>query len=201
MPSAPRVSHPLDVIRKVSSPLGGLAGLLKIVFYIVAALALAFGIWKYRHQLLQALADILRQLRELFGGRGAGAGAQEEESPARARVPSFADFQDPFMTGKHNQMSPEELVRYTFSAFEAWANDRGRPRTPDCTPQELIRMAVEPQTPLYDESRRLVRMYGEVAYASRQIPRDAASQLSELWHLMRSSQFSEFAGTRREQTH
>ncbi|HEX5471588.1 MAG TPA: DUF4129 domain-containing protein, partial [Lacipirellulaceae bacterium] len=185
--STQSLSRPVEAIRSLSSSVGGLVGVLKIVFYVAAALFVGVCVWKYRRQIMAALADILRQLRELFGGRS---GAQEadpsEASKSSTRTASFRDFRDPFLAGQNSQMSPEELVRYTFAAFEAWANDRGRPRTPDCTPQELIRMAVEPQTPLYDAARRMVRMYGEVAYASRRVSREAANELREVWQLMRS---------------
>jgi uncharacterized protein DUF4129 len=195
-PARPHSSNPLNTIQNLTSSLGGLGGLLKILFYIFAALLIAYFAWKYRHQLMQALSDILRALRDLFGG-GAKAGGKEEadKAAAAARPRSFTDFRDPFLSGQHSQMPPEELVRYTFAAFEAWANDRGRPRTPDCTPQELVRSAVEPETPLYDEARQLVRMYSEVAYASRRVPRETAHKLRELWQLMRNTHSTEMAGS------
>jgi hypothetical protein len=194
--ATPPMSHAVDAIRNLSSSLGGLFGLLKILFYIAAAIFVGFCVWKYRQQIAQALADILRALRELFGGRRTAAGEDESEtSTDRPRLRSFSEFRDPFLTGQHSQMPPEELVRYTFAAFEAWANDRGRPRTPDCTPQELIGMAVEPKTPLHTEARKLVRMYGELAYASRCVPRQAADELRVVWQLMRSTSAAELSGT------
>ena len=185
-PSTSPLSRPIDAIRSVSSSLGGLVGLLKILFYIVVAAFVGFMVWKHRHRILQALSDILRQLRELFGGRRSTSREDDDEKAAAGmRQRSFSDFRDPFLTGQHGQMPPEELVRYTFAAFEAWANDRGRPRTPDCTPQELLNGAVEPKTPLHTEARKLVRMYGELAYASRRVPREAANELRDVWLLMR----------------
>ena len=187
-PATPPLSHAVDAIRNVSSSIGGLFGVLKILFYIAAAIFLGFCAWKYRQQIMQALAEIWRQLRELFGGRRTGEGGGEaDQAAAGVRLRSFAEFRDPFLTGQHGQMPPEELVRYTFAAFEAWANDRGRPRTPDCTPQELMHAAVEPETPLYTEARKLVRLYGELAYASRRVQRQAADELREVWQLMRST--------------
>jgi Domain of unknown function (DUF4129) len=154
-----------------------------------------FFVWKYRQQIMQAISDILRMLRELFGGRPtADSGGEADEATTRVRLRSFAEFRDPFLTGQQAQMPPEELVRYTFAAFEAWANDRGRPRTPDCTPQELLGAAVEPKTPLYAEARKLVRMYGELAYASRRVPRQAADELREVWRLMRSTNSAGIGG-------
>ncbi len=180
----PAVSH----VQSLLSQWGGLAAALKILFYAAAALIAAYCIWRYRHEIIKALADILRQLRDLFGGFSKTRTAAEEEAAiGAARRPSFHDFHDPFVTGQHSRLSPEELVRYTFAAFEAWANDRGSPRSPDCTPQELVALVVEPKTRMHSESRRLIRLYSHVAYASKRIPRGAAYELNELWQLMRTS--------------
>jgi hypothetical protein len=56
---------------------------------------------------------------------------------------------------------------------------------------ELVGIAVEPKTPLAAEARKLVRLYGEVAYASRRVPRGAAEELRGIWQLMRSTQVRE----------
>ena len=130
-PSSPHSAQAIEAIQNVSSSLGGLAGALKIIFYAIVALLLGFVVWKYRQQILQALADILRELRALFCGRTAdGVVDEKTASSSQPRRSSFNDFRDPFSTGQHSRMAPEELVCYTFAAFEAWANDRGRTRTP-----------------------------------------------------------------------
>jgi hypothetical protein len=186
---SPQSPSTIDVLHHISSSFGGLAGLFKIIFYIIVALLLGYILWKYRQQILQAIGDIWRQLRALFGGTRADSALNEADSPlAPPRRRSFSDFRDPFQTGQHAQWPPEELVRYTFAAFEAWANDRGRTRTPDCTPQELLGLALDPETPIYPKARRLVRLYGEVAYASRRIPRESVNELRELWQMMRNMQ-------------
>jgi hypothetical protein len=185
--STPQSPSTIDALHSISTSFGGVAGVLKIIFYIFIALLLGYVMWKYRQQLWQAIVDILRQLQALFGGTRAGESVNDADSPSAAsRRRSFSDFRDPFQTGQHAQWPPEELVRYTFAAFEAWANDRGRTRTPDCTPQELLGLALDPETPIYPKARRLVRLYGEVAYASRRIPRESVSELSELWQMMRT---------------
>jgi hypothetical protein len=195
-PTASAVKKPFEMIQNVASTVrSGFGALLKLLFYVVAGTFLAVAVWKYRQQIMQAISDILRMLREMFGGRRATADQAEEEKVVAGAPPrSFSEFRDPFLTGQQGQMPPEELVRYTFAAFEAWANDRGRPRTPDCTPQELIHAAVEPKTPLHAEARKLVRMYGELAYASRRVPRQAADELREVWQLMRSTSTAEMSG-------
>jgi hypothetical protein len=172
----------------ITQTFGGLVGLLKILLYFILAIAAIYFAWRYRHEIARALADILRQLRELFGGKRSAANADEpNDAAAWVRRPTFNEFRDPFASGQHGKLQPEELVRYSFSAFEAWANDRGSPRALDCTPQELINMAVEPETPMYAEARRLVRLYSQVAYASQRIPREAANELQTLWQIMRAN--------------
>ena len=84
-------------------------------------------------------------------------------------------------------MPPEELVRYTFAAFEAWANDRGCPRSVDRTPNELIRSALATEDPMFDDARRMVRYYGEVAYGGGRISRQSADELQALWRSMREA--------------
>jgi hypothetical protein len=186
-PSTPHSAPAIEAIQNISSSLGGLAGALKIIFYVVVALLLGFVVWKYRQQILQALADILRELRALFRGRTTDNTVTEKTaSSSLPRPSSFRDFRDPFSTGQHTRLTPEELVRYTFAAFEAWANDRGRTRTPDCTPHELVGLAVDPELTMHKKAKHLVRLYGEVAYASRRIPRESVNELRELWQMMRS---------------
>ena len=79
---------------------------------------------------------------------------------------------------------PRSWCRYTFLAFEAWANDRGCPRSPDRTPHELVRSAVAADSPMYDDARRMVRLYSEVAYASHRVSRESANHLQQLWQSM-----------------
>jgi hypothetical protein len=178
---------------KISPPsLSGLAGVLKLVFYTVVAILAAVFLWRNRHALAQAVRDILRQLRELlarlFGGRRTASAASEEQAAqAAVRHRTFAEFRDPFRTGDHRRLAPEELVRYTFEAFEAWARDTGHPRSPDQTPAELVHWAIEPETPLFEQANRMTRLYSEAAYAPGRISPAAAESLRELWALMQAN--------------
>lgn len=183
---------PVETLQNIPNALGGLVGLMKILFYLVAGGAVLYLAWRHRRQLLSALADLVRSLRELlarlFGGRPTAVVEQAEpeaKTAGPARRP-FRDYHDPFASGASRQASPAELVRYTFEAFEAWSADRGHPRTPDETPHELIRTAVEPRTPMFTEAERLVRLYGQLAYAGGTVSRESAQKLRSLWQMMRS---------------
>jgi hypothetical protein len=134
----------------------------------------------------------VRQLRELlarlFGRRAVAADAKEAEAAAKViRQRAFSEFRNPFASGDHERLAPEELVRYTFEAFEAWAREAGHARSLDETPAELVRAAVEPQTPLSEQAQRMARLYSEAAYAPVRITPAAAASLRELWSLMQAS--------------
>jgi hypothetical protein len=190
----PLPNHPMApksplVPPAVFSALGGLTGIVKILFYAGIALFVGYLVWKHRNELAKAIADILRELRNLlsrlFGGKPvAKTGTEDAVAATEAPPARFADFRDPFATGDSRRWSPEELVRYTFSAFEAWANDHGCPRTPDRTPAELVRAALSPESPMYGEARQMVRLYSEVAYAARKVSRETASSLRQFWKTM-----------------
>jgi len=154
-------------------------------------LALGYLAWRNRRQIARAIADIIEQLRalwaRLFGAGPAKPAGEEpgEASVARGAPPRpFASFANPFASSQHHSMPPDELIRYTFEAFEAWARERGFPRTPDQTPAELIRQAVPPRTPLVAESRHLARLYNEAAYAPGSVSATAAAGLAKLWALL-----------------
>lgn len=172
---------------EISFSIDSFAGIIKLLLYTIGGLLIAYFAWKYRHELANAFRDFMQSLRNFFArlfGKETSTAAVAEEAPALPPRKRFIDYRNPFTSGEYRTLSPEEIVRYTFEAFEAWAGDRGAPRTPDRTPTELVLAALPPQTPMFTAARRMVRMYGEVAYASGQVPRPAAEELRELWRMM-----------------
>jgi hypothetical protein len=59
----------------------------------------------------------------------------------------------------------------------------------DSTPNELIREALAAEDAMFDDARRMVRYYGEVAYGSGKISRESADELQTLWRSMRDAKF------------
>ncbi len=183
-------STPADLLQSLSM---SLANALKWLFYALVAALIAYFAWTRRQALARAFADILRQLRELWArllGRPVAADAGEEAAAVVPRRRTFGEFTDPFASGRHSKIPAVELVRYTFEAFEAWAGDRGRLRSPDQTPQELVRGALPPQSPMYAQAQQLVQLYNQAAYSSATVSREAASGLQALWRMMRSNSIS-----------
>lgn len=190
-PPPPQSQAP-DVSAMMATLTSSIGALVKIVCYALLAFAVGYFAWRNWPAIVRAFFEIVQMIRDLisrlFGGtRSAAVSADDEQAgalPAPRRT--FAEFTDPFLSGRDKKASPVELVRYTFEAFEAWSGDRGQPRTPDQTPQEFLRVAAPPQSPLHEEARRMVRLYSEAAYASANVSRETAATLRPLWHLMQS---------------
>ena len=186
--------RPPEIVSNLLPMVGGLASVLKLVLYAVLALALGYLGWRNRQQIAKAIAEFVQMVRELltrlFGGEKPSLASIADEEPKKQQQPPprpFASFADPFAGGGQRPMPPDELVRYTFEAFEAWARERGCPRSPDQTPGELIRLAVAKNSSLWNEAQRLARLYNEAAYAPGSVSIQEVEKLGTLWSLMRQA--------------
>ena len=190
--SGPLRSRP--ALPNLMPAIGGVTGVLKLVLYAAIALALVFLAWRNRKALAKAIAEIAALIREFLGrlfggGRVKPTSDADNETVKNGGPPprAFASFADPFAGGQARSMPPDEVVHYTFEAFEAWAREQGHPRSPDQTPSELIRQAIPEQSPLWAESQQLARLYNEAAYAPGAISTSAVAGLAPFWRLLRRS--------------
>jgi len=125
--------------------------------------------------------------RHLFGASAHGNGADEDQADTGKARRRFADFHDPFAAGIAGRYRPEELVRYTFEALEAWARDHGHPREPEQTPHEFTRQLGGQVSLLADDAGRLADLYCQVAYAPGTLPTAQVAGLSQLWQKLRTA--------------
>jgi hypothetical protein len=187
-PSAnpPRALPSFQVLTQIPAML---AGLLKWLFYGALAILIGYAIWKNRAELWAAVREFLQQLADLwhrlFGARGRRDSHAAEGAVALAPPPKrFADFVDPFAAGTAARYRPEELVRYSFEALEAWARDRGRPRHPEQTPHEFVRTLAADVAALADDAPPLADLYCQAAYSARGLPNTATARLARLWQTL-----------------
>ncbi len=180
-----------DPAALTSSAASSFGTLLKWIFYGVILLVVGYWLWRSRADLLRAFRDFLQGWREfwqrLFGGR-AGAADQAEDSGEGPQGPThrpFAAFPDPFASGTADRCSPDELVRYTFAALEAWAREHGWARGPDQTPHEFAQDLGTRVHALAQDVRRLADLYCRVAYARESVPRKRVAPLKQLWQELR----------------
>lgn len=179
---APRSSPPISL----GSLISGLGWLMQILFWaVVIGAALYFG-WRYREELLAAWKKLLAELAELWAklfGRGVAEAPAAVAAPASPPSKTFRDFADPFASGRAKQMPLAELVRYTFSALEAWGRDRQLPRAPGQTPLEYAQALAE-LTPPLAAARPVADLYCQLAFAPKPAASNVAASLQNLWTVM-----------------
>ncbi|OHB81702.1 MAG: hypothetical protein A2V98_00980, partial [Planctomycetes bacterium RBG_16_64_12] len=161
--------------------------LFKWIFYGVLLLAIGYWLWRSRAEVLRAIKRFLQAWREfwqrLLGRKPAAAEqpASSEQGTKGPRARRFADFADPFASGMADRCSPDELVRYSFEALEAWAREHGWPRGPEQTPHEFAQEIGARVSSLSQDVRRLADLYCRVAYAPDTLPQVSIAPLRQLW--------------------
>ena len=93
----------------------------------------------------------------------------------------FNSFGDPFLTGRAEIMSPQELVRYSFDALQAWARERGMPRRDDETPLEFAQRVAEVAPALGPDALQLGNYYAAAAYAPWSLKDSCRDSLRQFW--------------------
>src|SRR5262249_39076038 len=96
----------------------------------------------------------------------------------------FRWYRNPFQSGRAEEMSPAELVRYSFEALEAWAFEHDLPRMTDETPIEFAGRVGGEVPGLEEEARRLGALYARVLYAKGGIPANWRAVLEAFWERM-----------------
>jgi hypothetical protein len=130
--------------------------------------------------------NLLNALRafwaRLFGG-GKTAAEHEPiivEEPGQRPRP-FSAFHNPFLDGRSKRLSPQDLVRYSFAALQAWAWERSLGRAADETPLEFANRLGHELPALEADARKLSLLYARVTYARGSLPTDSADSVERFW--------------------
>jgi hypothetical protein len=175
----------------VGNAVSKIADVLKWIMFIALGLIVLFVVFRHGLQFLSnfmpwardLLAAIDAWLKGLFGGPKKPGKEKATAVPAaivEARAP-FAAYSNPFTDGTAAGRSPEELVRYTFQAFEAWAGDRDMPRGDDETPLEFAARVGDQFVWLRPHARKLALLVARMAYSHGNLPADCRETLAEFW--------------------
>jgi hypothetical protein len=171
--------------------LAGLMKLLKWLVFTILALVVAFVVLRavvkflanftgWAKGLLAALEKLWQGLFGWWGAKPEEDVAVEEPAPVRRPRP-FASFHNPFTDGTSGRRSPEELVRYSFEALEAWAWEHGLGRQTDDTPLEFAERVAAETPGLENSGRRLAALYARAAYARGRLPESCQGMVRQFW--------------------
>ncbi len=171
--------------------LGNVAPILKwIVFGVIAVVAVIFvlrGGLRWLANFFDWARRLLESLRAfwegLFGRRQAVAAAdgEGEVEERRAEPRPFRYYRDPFANGRADEMSPAQLIRYSFEALEAWSFEHDLPRMTDETPIEFADRVGREVPSLEGDAKRLAALYARVLYAKGGLPSNWRSVVEQFW--------------------
>lgn len=163
----------------------------KWVFYALFVLAVLYALWRYWPDVLAAFRNFLLELRNWWDallGRKRDHGVDDDETPKiKVRPSPFSSYTDPFASGLAGRHSVEELVRYSFEAFEAWSREHGCPHQPEQTAHELARDVARLNSFIAADGRNLAELYARAAYAKGALPENSKELLRQLWGKMQST--------------
>jgi hypothetical protein len=153
--------------------------LVRAAILIALLLAICYIAWRFRRELVQAIA---RMLANWFR-RKKKATAEADAASPKVPIPlkPFSSFGNPFVTGAAHRMSSTELVRYSFEAFEAWSRERNCGRTEDQTPMEFARQVGLRHSEVAEPAITLASLYGQIAYARDARTLRVESPMRQLW--------------------
>jgi len=191
-------SNPAQRVQQssIGNAVSKVADVLKWIVFAALALLVLFIVFRHGLKFLSNFMPWARNLlaaidawwKGLFGRRR-DVSIEEKgmavTAPVESRVP-FLAFSNPFADGTADGRSPEELVRYSFEALEAWAGDRDAPRQPDETPLEFAARLGDQFVWLRPDSRRLALLVARMAYAEGNLPADSRSTLEHFWERLTS---------------
>lgn len=162
----------------------------KWIVFVIVGLIVAFLVLRALLRFLSnftgwargMLAALDRLWKSLFGwwGQPSTAAVEDAGDETKSIRRPFSSFANPFHTGMSG--SPEELVRYSFEALEAWSWEHGLPRNEDDTPIEFAEQIGMEHPALASEARRLASYYARAAYGRGRLPATTLDALRQFWN-------------------
>jgi hypothetical protein len=152
---------------------------------LVVGIVLAIVFRRQVIAFLREIAEIWRGLWQMFFPSRAK--PAKEAAPVVEPYRPFASFSNPFADGRAARSSADELVKYTFSALEAWAYERGAARRAEETPLEFTARVSTAFPALGGDAGRVGGWLARSLYARQAPPKEAVATLRTLWNAMQSA--------------
>jgi hypothetical protein len=185
-----------NLLERTASSLGKLAEVLKWVVFVVLAVAALLVLFRSGLGFLANFTDWARKLLDswrawwngLFGRDASEGSVMMTESEVEVLRRPFAAFANPFQDGSAACQTPAEVIRYTFAALDAWAEERGWGRLPEETPREFARRLGEEAPALEEEVHRFADHYAQAVYARDSLTPACLPAIRALWQRLDSNE-------------
>jgi hypothetical protein len=173
---------------KMDSVFEKIGTLFKFIIYGIVICVGLFFLWKNWAAVCNFVTRLWHEFLSLFGRspkQELGDDETEMEVPAEPAQP-FSEFKNPFRSGAAQQTSPNELVRYTFEALQAWAYENDCGRSPQQTPMEFGQRLQTQELSFASEANEVSQLYARVAYASHRPTDSNIRSLEKLWRKLKA---------------
>jgi hypothetical protein len=161
---------------------------LKILFFFILALVLAWWIFRQRALIFQAIKSIIASVadffRNLFGFRFSRKPTDSPPHQGKEICRPFASFQNPFLTGKDQSWTLAQLILYSYDALRAWAGEQGVEPRPEQTAREFCVELGQVFPEIRCELNHLSILYGRTAYGIEKLENQNLEPLKELWRYL-----------------
>jgi hypothetical protein len=132
--------------------------------------------------------DLLNALRALWARLFGGIAVKDQDDVVEGqrevrfkRPRPFAAFHNPFEDGRAEGQSPQELVRYSFAALQAWAFEQGMGRLRDETALEFAGRLGEELPAFETDVQKLSLLLARVEYGQGRLPASAVAHVQGFW--------------------
>ena len=161
----------------------GLMQIIQYLYWLIAIAVIAYLVWKNWDRIKSALSKFWEKFWAWwnvawFGKKVKEASIEEEEEETPR--PTFADFPNPFQSGRAEKMTPDELIQYSYDALQAWAEDANI-RQGEPTPNELANQVGAAEPSLASDSRNLATLVAQSAYSPENVDPAAIDYLRSFW--------------------
>jgi hypothetical protein len=141
------------------------------------ALALLTGWWLFRKRYLifqitqSILAAITQFFRDLFRFGSLDRETATIEKKAQTDRRLFASYRNPFLLGSYSSWTKEQLVLYSYEAFQAWAEEQGIKPRPEQTAREFCGELGSRFPEIISDLNQFSFLYSHAAYG-KSVPAD-----------------------------
>jgi hypothetical protein len=183
-------SNSSEGLKKLTEAAGAIGNVVKLIVWIVLIVAVLVGgfyfVVKHLANFTGWAKSLLDWWRNLFkkpiAKRANGVVTSAAEEEVIERPPPFTEFRNPFQDGTAETRPLRAVVRYSFTALDAWAWDHlGQGRTADETPAEFVARLAEDYPSLEHAARAVANAHIRAEFSESDLPKNTSKVLAELW--------------------